>query len=187
LLMNIPVSIYRIVVLVLPLMLSAGISEDSEIILRQVFPDADRFIFLSEDLQSEARHEAERISGQAFMLDKLHSWQIIQADSLIGLAVLDNARGKVQPITYLVILDGDLQVIAVRVIRYREQHGGAVQNLKWLEQFKGVDVDIPLKLGDQIDGITGATLSSTAMTKGVRRLLVYLSHPENQSQARREP
>ena len=77
--------------------------------------------------------------------------------------------------------------IAVRVIRYREQHGGAVQNLKWLEQFKGMDVDIPLKLGDQIDGITGATLSSSAMTKGVRRLLVYLSHPENQLHVRREP
>jgi hypothetical protein len=42
---------------------------------------------------------------------------------------------------------------------------------RWTKQFDGRQLDDDLKLGAGVQGITGATLSATAMTAGVRRVL----------------
>jgi Na+-translocating ferredoxin:NAD+ oxidoreductase RnfG subunit len=175
--MKIPILITAIirVVLLAPLVLSAGVGEETESILRQVFPGADGFEFTAIELDLTAKKQAERASGQAFQMEKVFLWQIRDGADIIGFAVLDNVLGKVQPITYLAVYDSQLSIVEVQVIRYREQHGGAVQNLSWLDQFKGFASDSGFMLGEHIDGITGATLSANALTRGVKRMTVYLS------------
>jgi Na+-translocating ferredoxin:NAD+ oxidoreductase RnfG subunit len=156
--------------------LLGGIGEETEVILHQVFPGADDFVFKPAEISSEARQKAEQASAQSFIIDKLYLWQILQDEKVIGWAVIDNVLGKVQPITYLVIFDATMTVTQVQVLRYREQYGGAVQNPVWLNQFKGFQADAGFRLGEDIDGITGATLSANALARGVKRMAVYLHH-----------
>ena len=163
------------VILLIPVVLSAGVGEDTESILRQLFPGADGFEFTAIELDQNAKKLAERASGQMFQMEKVFFWRIQDGEDVIGFAVLDNVLGKVQPITYVVVYDSQLSVVEVQVIRYREQHGGAVQNPSWLDQFKGFKSDSGFILGEHIDGVTGATLSANALTKGVKRMTVYLS------------
>jgi Na+-translocating ferredoxin:NAD+ oxidoreductase RnfG subunit len=46
---------------------------------------------------------------------------------------------------------------------------------RWIGQFPGRKLDDDLKLGAGIQGITGATLSTQAMTSGVRRALALVA------------
>ncbi len=162
-------------VLLAPLVLSAGVGEETESILRQVFPDADGLEFTAIDLDITAKKQAENASGQVFQMEKVFLWHIRNGENVGGYAVLDNVLGKVQPITYVVVYDSQLSVVEVQVIRYREQHGGAVQNSSWLDQFDGFNSNSGFLLGEHINGVTGATLSANALARGVKRMTVYLS------------
>lgn len=159
----------------MPAMVFAGIGEETEAILRQLFPGADSIDFKELKVEGEAKEGAERVAGQKFILSKLYLWEIKKDEEVIGSAILDNVMGKVKPITYVVVFSADLSVIHTRVLRYREQYGGAIQNRFWLDQFIGFHAESNHRLGEDINGITGATLSADAITRGVKRVAVYLS------------
>jgi Na+-translocating ferredoxin:NAD+ oxidoreductase RnfG subunit len=93
---------------------------------------------------------------------------------LIGYVVLDEVRGKDQPITYAVAVGPDLAIRSLEILDYREAYGGEVRNGSWRNQFLGKTPAEPLRPGREISAITGATISSRAVTLGVRRVLVTL-------------
>lgn len=160
---------------IIPLELSAGIREDAEAVIRQFHPGSTVLNFESLPLDHNTQAAAEQSAGQAFLLDKLFYWEIRANKAVLGYAVLDNVMGKAQPITYLVLFTPDLKVQSVRVIRYREQYGGAIQEHRWLEQFRGRDRHSGFAPGRHIDGISGATISVNAISRGIKRINVYLS------------
>jgi len=59
----------------------------------------------------------------------------------------------------------------VEILEYRETYGDQVRNEAWRAQFTGKTHAAPLKLGTDIQNISGATLSSRHITDGVKRLL----------------
>jgi thiamine biosynthesis lipoprotein len=69
----------------------------------------------------------------------------------------------------------DGEVGRVLVMVYRESRGDGVRRQRFLKQFVGRDVDDPLRLNRDVVNVTGATLSSRAMTAGVRKALVLSS------------
>ena len=93
---------------------------------------------------------------------------------LIGYVVQDDVNGKDQLITYAVAVGPDLKVRSLEILAYREAYGGEVRNESWRRQFQGKSPADPLRPGREISGITGATISSRAVTLGVRRVLVLL-------------
>ncbi|MCF7796444.1 MAG: FMN-binding protein [Lentisphaeria bacterium] len=169
--------------LAIPQVLNAGVREEAEGVIRDFFPDAKSIEFQALALQNDARTVAEQTAGQAFLLDKLYYWEIRSGESILGYAVLDNVKGKAHPITYLVLFSSELKVQRVRVIRYREQIGGAIQEPRWLEQFRGRDRHSGFDPGRHIDGISGATISVNAISRGVQRITVYLSQLANNTVA----
>jgi Na+-transporting NADH:ubiquinone oxidoreductase subunit NqrC len=62
-------------------------------------------------------------------------------------------------------------VRGVEILDYRESHGGEVRDPRWLAQFTGKRGDAPLRLEQDIQNISGATLSCRHVTDGVRRLV----------------
>jgi len=79
--------------------------------------------------------------------------------------------GKVKPITVgLVIHDGSLETI--QVLAFRESRGWEIRYPFFTDQFTGVTLTEEHKLDRIIDGISGATLSVTAMKK-LARLALY--------------
>ncbi len=78
--------------------------------------------------------------------------------------------GKTQPITTgIVIADGAVE--RLQVLIYRESHGWEVRYPFFTDQFRGMTLEADLSLSEQVDGISGATLSVRALTKLVRLAL----------------
>ena len=72
---------------------------------------------------------------------------------------------------YGVALSSEGEVMGVEILNYRETHGDEVRRGEWRDQFTGKTLEEPLKLGRDIDNISGATLSCRNLTDGIRRLL----------------
>ncbi len=91
-----------------------------------------------------------------------------------GYAVIDDALGKSEPITYLVAVDPELRVRSIEILAYRESRGGEVRQPEWRAQFTGKSAASKLAVGSDIRNIAGATISCRSVTDGVRRELALL-------------
>jgi Na+-translocating ferredoxin:NAD+ oxidoreductase RnfG subunit len=92
----------------------------------------------------------------------------VRHDSLLGFATVREARGKDQPITFLVAVDTAGRVLDVDILVYREAYGGEVAYESWRRQFRGRSAADSVRIGRPIRNISGATISSNAVTLGVR-------------------
>lgn len=80
--------------------------------------------------------------------------------------------GKVKPITAGFVIEGHA-LERMHVLIYRESHGWEVRYPFFTDQFKGLTLATDDELSDQIDGISGATLSVNALRR-MTRLALYL-------------
>jgi Na+-translocating ferredoxin:NAD+ oxidoreductase RnfG subunit len=74
------------------------------------------------------------------------------------------------PEAFLVVLTPAGSVRALRVLAFHEPLEYKPDD-RWYEQFENVSQDQALRLGRDVHGIVGATLSARATTRGVRRAL----------------
>lgn len=88
-----------------------------------------------------------------------------------GWFFVDEVLGKHEFITYAVGLDPKGAVCGVEILVYKESYGQQVQNPKWRAQFTGKTSASPLRLDEDIQNISGATLSSRHVMEGVKRIL----------------
>ena len=95
-------------------------------------------------------------------------------DEDLGWAVVTEERGRFKPITFMVQVDPEGRVAMVLVMVYRESRGDGVKRQRFLKQFKKKDSDDHLRLNRDIVGVSGATLSSRALTAGVKRVLAQV-------------
>ncbi|MBG7630093.1 MAG: FMN-binding protein [Bacteroidetes bacterium] len=109
-------------------------------------------------------------------------FKIINNEETIGYYYFGQAYGKADYFDFIVIFDKNLIVSKVKVLVYREDHGGEVGSKRWLKQFIGVTTEKHLKYQDDIVGISGATISVKSMTNAVNKLLktVHILQTKNQ-------
>ncbi len=84
---------------------------------------------------------------------------------------VDHVVGKHEFITFSVGINSDGNVRGVEILEYKETYGGEIRRPEWRKQFQGKKLSDPIKLGNDIKNISGATLSSRSVTDGVKRLL----------------
>jgi Na+-translocating ferredoxin:NAD+ oxidoreductase RnfG subunit len=118
----------------------------------------------------------ERIFGAGARVDTLKVdtvsvLRISRDGALLGFAQVRNVKGKDQPITFLVAVDGHDALKDIDVLVYREPYGGEVAYEPWRKQFRGKTATAPLMVGKDIKNISGATISSHSVTLGIRRAL----------------
>ena len=70
-----------------------------------------------------------------------------------------------------VVMDDNFRVREARALEYTAQRGEEVCSPRFSRQFEGKTPDAPIRVGKDIDAITGATISSRAMANGVRRII----------------
>jgi Na+-translocating ferredoxin:NAD+ oxidoreductase RnfG subunit len=104
-------------------------------------------------------------------VDTVSVLRISRDGALLGFAQVRNVKGKEQPITFLVAVDGHDALKDVDVLVYREPYGGEVAYEPWRKQFRGKTVTAPLIVGKDIKNISGATISSHSVTLGIRKAL----------------
>ncbi len=117
----------------------------------------------------EVAQGAEKILGHPLRLLRVHYWAVGPRSAW----VLEEV-GKEQPITTGVVIDAG-KVSQMRVLIYRENRGEEVRQPFFLDQFKGAGLQDGDELDKHIDGVSGATLSTRALTK-LARLALFLDH-----------
>ena len=139
-----------------------------------MFPDADAF-------------EARNVTLDAAQLQQLDAqgvrgrsanWPVRvakRAGTTLGFVVTDEVVGKVELIGYAVGIALDGNVKQVEILSYLESHGFEIRLPAWRRQFVGKGSASALRIGDDIANISGATLSCTHVTDGVRRIVAVVA------------
>ena len=139
-----------------------------------MFPDADAFEARTATLDAAQMQqlEAQGIRGRSA------SWPVRvakKAGATLGFVVTDDVIGKVELISYAVGIALDGSIKQVEVLSYRESHGFEIRLPAWRKQFVGKGAGATLRVGDDIANISGATLSCTHVTDGVRRIVAVVA------------
>ncbi len=135
-----------------------------------IFPEATAFKASTVQLTLEQMRHMERLAG---LPARSAAWRTVTAlkdDTVLGYIVLDDVLGKFELISYAVGLQADTSIKQVEILAYRESHGFEIRNANWRQQFVGKSAAGQLTVGDGIANISGATLSCTHLTDGVRRI-----------------
>jgi Na+-translocating ferredoxin:NAD+ oxidoreductase RnfG subunit len=98
-------------------------------------------------------------------------WKAEAGGRVAGFFIFDRVVGKHLYIDYAVALTLGGAVHSVEILQYRESYGGEIRSPSWLAQFVGKTSGSALKINGDIRNIAGATLSSTHVTEGVKRVL----------------
>lgn len=139
-----------------------------------VFPGDINFEMSKIEIPVDIKSAIEVEVKQRFFADELYVWKITQGTSVKGYAVLDNVYGKSLPITFLVIFDNEFNILNSSIIKYREPYGGGVASETWNNQFIGRDSSSSYKVGEEINGISGATISVKSVSTGIRKLALLI-------------
>lgn len=118
---------------------------------------SQRILWLTRDERSMTAS----ILGHAYRGLRIRYWQAASRSAWI----LDEI-GKEKPITVGIVIDAG-QVDTVRILAYRESRGAEVRYPSFTSQFLGARLK-GRKLTNDIDGISGATLSVRAVTNIAR-------------------
>ncbi len=140
--------------------------------LQILLPDASEIREEVKVLREEQRQEIEekiRVKLDP-ELDKEFTFFIGSANGkIVGYVIEDAVRGKWGPIHYLLSLDPSGKVKDVIVLEYKEKRGKPVAKRRFLKQFIGKTIRDRIKLKKDIQGVSGATISSRVLTNGIRK------------------
>jgi Na+-translocating ferredoxin:NAD+ oxidoreductase RnfG subunit len=89
---------------------------------------------------------------------------------IAGYAYLDKHQVRTLPQILMVAVDADGALVGIRVLAFREPAEYMARD-GWMEQFRGKTVQDEIRMKKNIDGITGATLTSRAVTQCARRVM----------------
>lgn len=156
-----------ILILTMPLGLSKSIQKKVDKQIIETF-NVKEFTFTGVEIELEIANSLPSNFGK----DNL--FKIETEGSFLGYAYVSKAFGKVDYFDYLVLLDKDLVILKTKILVYREDYGGEIGSKRWLKQFIGKTQNDELLYGDNIAGISGATISVKVMTKAMNDLLKSL-------------
>ncbi|MBB4844237.1 Na+-translocating ferredoxin:NAD+ oxidoreductase RnfG subunit [Paucibacter oligotrophus] len=138
-----------------------------------LFQEADRFE--ARDLLLEPAL-LQKLAEKGFKPRSAHlqlrlAWR---GKDLLGVLASDQVLGKFEQIGYATAVGLDGRIRGVEILSYRESHGAEIRLPAWRKQFIGKNSAAPLQVGEDIANISGATLSCSHVTEGVKRLLATL-------------
>ena len=171
---------YLLLIILTSILVASDIKISCEEHLFNQYPESTDIRMHILKLDKQMKKEVENQVKQKFYRDKLYYWTISQNDTTIAFAFLDNVIGKSMPISFLVILDINGNIINTIVIKYREAYGGEVGNKGWLRQFENRGKNSGYEISKDIDGISGATISVKSMSKGIQKITTLYPLIQNQ-------
>ncbi len=140
--------------------------------LEEAFPEATRIERKTFLLRAEQVEQIEALSGREVDAKVVVLHVAHRDDEVLGFAEIAVHVVRTQPEAMLIALSPDGSVRSVRVIAFHEPLD-YLPTPAWYGQFDGKQKGDPLRLGREIHGVVGATLSAQAAVDGVRRLLAY--------------
>lgn len=140
--------------------------------LKIVFAKATDIHEEVKSLTAEQRDRLQKESRLRFP-EPVYTFSVAQGkDGRLGYALVMNEIGKSEHITFLVGVSPKGEVTDVVVMEFRESRGWEVKEKRFTSQFKGKKRKDPVRVNQDIMNYTGATLSSEALARGVKKALL---------------
>ncbi|MBI9073293.1 MAG: FMN-binding protein [Melioribacteraceae bacterium] len=155
--------------------IASEIKDKSETMIKQFFKKDVDLSFEKFQINPILKKEIEMNCKQMFFRSEVYLWEIKSEYGIEAIAILDNVKGKNLPITFLVIFDLDGTIKYSTIVKYREEHGGAVKQNWWQKQFRGLNGNDEISIGANIEAISGATISSNSVTKGIKKVALLFN------------
>ncbi len=96
-------------------------------------------------------------------------YKLLNNNKLVGFLFLSRTRGKSDFFDYMIIFKPDLSILIIKLLIYREEYGGEIGSTRWLKQFIGKTNAKEIKFGDDIQNISGATISAKSITFDIKK------------------
>jgi Na+-translocating ferredoxin:NAD+ oxidoreductase RnfG subunit len=144
---------------------------------------AKKKVFKSFDALWEGEEiQTQRISNEIVSAGEIHKslkkLQLFQLDGTKerkGYLFLSAAPSRYNDFDLMVIYNQSLEIIATKVLIYREDWGAEIGSKRWLKQFLGKSAQDELRLGYEIQGISGATVSVISATNAITLMTSKIS------------
>ena len=95
-----------------------------------------------------------------------------RGDDILGYVVIDVHEVRTLPEAIMVVLTPSGRVRSLHVLAFHEPLE-YLPTERWYRQFEDRSLDEPLRLGGDIHGVVGSTLTAQATAQAVRRALAY--------------
>jgi len=95
-------------------------------------------------------------------------FEVKRDEDILGYLLSTKTKGRFDFFDYSVVYSEKLTVLSMKVLVYRSEHGAGVCSKGWLKQFRGYSGG-ELKLGKDIDTVSGATFSASSLVKDAER------------------
>ena len=151
---------------------SAKVFASQEEALAEAFPEASRidrqtFLLRKKDVAKITAITHEEVKTRVVVLHTAY-----KDDELLGFAHIDVHNVRTKPEALMVVLTPAGSVRSVRMLAFHEPLD-YLPTPRWYAQFVGKSARDGLRVGRDIHGVVGATLSAQAAVDGVRRMLAY--------------
>jgi len=162
-------SLTLVVVAIISASLLTGVYSVTDPIIRER-QEKDYFQALEEFFPAIDQFETREIEGDRF--DLVYD----QAGEKLGVMATVGTQGYDGKISYNLAVDYDGEIIGIRIISHSETPGigDVITTDNFQEQFIGKGFDDPIRDGEDVDSISGATLSTGAMIDGIRRTITQI-------------
>ncbi len=134
------------------------------------FPDAERVDERSYVLDDGQAKQVEGRAGARLDSRLVTLYTGFRNDRIVGYALIDIHTVRTQPEAFMVVISPEGEVRDVRMLAFYEPRE-YLPSSRWLEQFRDERLSPDLSLRRKVHAIAGSTLSSRAVTGGVRRAL----------------
>jgi hypothetical protein len=134
------------------------------------FPGADRVDARTYVLTDDQVSQIEGIAQADLDTKLVKLYTGWKGGKVVGYAFIDLHRVRTLPEAFMVVLTPDGVVRTLRVLAFHEPLDYLPAD-RWYTQFDEKKLGEPIRVGRDIHGVVGATLSARATTRGVRRAL----------------
>lgn len=103
-----------------------------------------------------------------------HFFKVNKNQETVGYIYVGQTPSMKNVFDYIILFTPEWEIKKSKVLIYRENYGLQIGSQRWLKQFIGLNTDDILVYGENIDGIAGATISASSMTKATNDVLTAL-------------
>lgn len=151
---------------------SSTVFESQNQALRDSFPQATRIERDTHVLRASEVEQLKSMLGGEVESKLVVIHTAFEGDQVVGYAHIDVHNVRTQPEAFMVVLSPEGIVRSVRILAFHEPLDYLPTD-RWYTQFIGKSRADDLRVGRDIHGVVGATLSARAATEGVRRMIAY--------------
>jgi hypothetical protein len=146
----------------------------TQALLADQFKKSQSVTYVRTKLDPAVRARLEARLGRAMPKAEYTLFVAKSGDRVDGYALFDEQIGQHEPISFATFFDPSGAITRIEVVAYREPYGDGIRAERFRKQFLGRTVRSRFRPGDDIDTISGATISSRSMCIAAERAAVLV-------------